>query len=81
MENNHQELLAALRRMELVADDETPEFVPLTGGVSSDIWRVNTARGPICVKRALAQLRVEAEWLAPVERNASEVAWIEAARQ
>lgn len=81
MDQNQQELLAALRRMDLVADDEAPEFTPLTGGVSSDIWRVNLARGPICVKRALAQLRVEAEWRAPVERNASEVAWIEAARR
>ena len=81
MEQNHQDLLAALRRMQLVAEDETPEFEPLTGGVSSDIWRVKTAQGLICVKRALAQLRVEAEWRAPVARNASEVAWIEAARE
>ena len=27
---------------------------PLAGGVSSDIWRVELARGPVCVKRALA---------------------------
>ncbi|MEX2615089.1 MAG: aminoglycoside phosphotransferase family protein [Alphaproteobacteria bacterium] len=81
MEQDHPELLAALRRMDLVADNESPAFVPLTGGVSSDIWRVDLARGPICVKRALAQLRVAAEWRAPVERNASEVAWIEAARR
>ena len=28
---------------------------PLTGGVSSDIWRIDTARGPVCAKRALRQ--------------------------
>ena len=29
----------------------------LTGGVSSDIWRIDTRRGPVCAKRALARLR------------------------
>ncbi len=28
---------------------------PLTGGVSSDIWRVDLPSGPVCVKRALAK--------------------------
>mgnify|MGYP000054645655 CR=1 FL=1 len=27
---------------------------PLTGGVSSDIWRIDTPRGPVCAKRALS---------------------------
>ncbi len=66
--------------MGLATADETPEFTALTGGVSSDIWRVELARGPVCIKRALAQLKVAAEWRAPVERNASEVGWIEVAR-
>ncbi len=51
---------------------------PLSGGVSSDIWRVETPRGPICVKRALAKLKVDADWFAPIGRNAFEVAWFEA---
>ena len=42
---------------------------PLTGGVSSDIWRIDTEHGPVCAKRALAQLRVAADWHAPIERN------------
>ena len=49
---------------------------PLAGGVSSDIWRVETARGRICVKRALDRLRVAADWRAPVGRNAFEWQWI-----
>ena len=32
----------------------------LTGGVSSDIWRIDLPSGPICVKRALEKLRVAA---------------------
>lgn len=46
----------------------------LTGGVSSDIWRVDLPR-PICVKLALEQLNVAQEWRVSVERNAYEVAW------
>jgi 5-methylthioribose kinase len=51
---------------------EEGEWVPLAGGVSSDIWRVSLRSGELCVKRALAQLRVVAEWSAPVDRNAYE---------
>lgn len=50
-------------------------FTPLAGGVSSDIWKVETAAGTVCVKRALAKLKVEADWRVPVERNRYEVAW------
>jgi len=69
------EILAALRRMKLAGDNETPAIVPLTGGVSGDVFRVDLASGRICVKQALARLRVAAEWLAPVERIHSEVDW------
>ena len=69
-------VVAALRRLGLVRADETPRFARLTGGVSSDIWRVDLARGPACVKRALPRLRVAAEWRAPVERNAYEAEWM-----
>lgn len=53
---------------------------PLTGGVSSDVFRLETLAGPVCVKRALAQLRVAADWRAPVERSGYEVAYLETAR-
>ncbi len=49
----------------------------LGGGVSCDIWRVDLDGHSICVKRALAKLRVEADWRAPVTRNATEWAWFE----
>ena len=68
-----------LKRTGLAAADETPRYTPLAGGVSSDIWRVDLARGPVCVKRALAKLKVKVDWFAPVERNAFEVAWMETA--
>ena len=71
-------LAAALRRMGLAGPEERPRFHPLEGGVSSDIYRVETAAGPVCVKRALARLKVEADWRAPVERNGSEAGWLAA---
>jgi hypothetical protein len=72
-------MLASLVSANLLGDPTEATFEPLTGGVSSDIWKVTTSRQVFCVKRALAQLRVEAEWLAPVERNRFEVAWYEIA--
>ena len=74
------EVLDALRRMALVQTGEVPTAVALSGGVASDIWRVDSATGPFCVKRALARLKVAADWRAPVERNGFEVAWFRAAR-
>ncbi len=73
------EMLASLAEGGLIDDPEQAVFEPLTGGVSSDIWKVTTPERVFCVKRALAQLKVEAEWLAPVERNRFEVAWYEIA--
>jgi len=73
------EIVAALRRARLLDNSEAPRATPLTGGVSSDIWRVDLKSGPVCVKRALPKLKVAADWRAPVERNAFEVAWIQTA--
>ena len=54
---------------------------PLTGGVSSDIWRIDTEHGPVCAKRALPKLRVAADWHAPIERNLYEARWMRVAEQ
>ncbi|MFO1197934.1 MAG: aminoglycoside phosphotransferase family protein [Burkholderiaceae bacterium] len=70
------ELARSVRRMGLAAPDEPVTLVPLAGGVSSDIFRAELAGGTICVKRALAKLKVAADWRAPVERNRHEVAWL-----
>ncbi|MET0271451.1 MAG: aminoglycoside phosphotransferase family protein [Phenylobacterium sp.] len=53
--------------------------VPLAGGVSSDVFRVDLPSGPICVKRALDRLKVAADWRAPVERSSYEAAWLRTA--
>ncbi len=53
---------------------------PLTGGVASDIARVDLPQRPVCVKFALPKLKVKADWFAPVHRNRAEYAWLEAAQ-
>jgi aminoglycoside phosphotransferase (APT) family kinase protein len=53
---------------------------PLNGGVSSDIYRVDLPSGvTICIKRALARLKVAADWRAPVSRNRWEAEWMRVA--
>lgn len=54
---------------------------PLSGGVASDIWKVETDRGTVCVKSARARLKVAQRWEVPVARNAYEVAWFRTAAE
>ncbi len=82
MESLPDDMLRALQRMGLldVVHSEAPLMGErLTGGVSSDIWRVDLQTGAICVKRALAKLRVDADWQAPVKRNLFEARWMQVA--
>lgn len=73
------EILELVRGSGLCDPEESPQAVPLSGGVSSDIWRVDLRRGPVCVKRALPRLRVAQRWEAPVERNRYECEWFRVA--
>lgn len=74
---------AALRRiftgLGLAAGDETVRTVPLTGGVSSGIFRVDLRSGSYCLKQALPRLKVSKVWEVPVERVFAEIAWLQAA--
>ena len=71
-----QEIRDFLERAGLVLPGESPQFEALAGGVSSDIWLVRTATSAYCLKRALGQLRVAAEWRVDKSRNAAEVRWL-----
>jgi len=73
------DIIEALRKVGMVGGGNVA-LEPLAGGVSCDVWKVETATGPIVVKRPLPKLRVTAEWLAPVERGISEVRWLRRAR-
>jgi aminoglycoside phosphotransferase (APT) family kinase protein len=76
-----EEVLSFLRKLDLLGRNEIPAATALAGGVSSDIWRVDLAGGPVCVKRALPRLRVAQLWEAPVERNRFEYEWLRLAGQ
>jgi aminoglycoside phosphotransferase (APT) family kinase protein len=69
------EILQSLVRLGLVGAGETPAATRLTGGVSSDIWKVTSGGRTFCVKRAMAKLAVKDDWFAPVERNRYERLW------
>jgi aminoglycoside phosphotransferase (APT) family kinase protein len=71
----------AMTRMGLLTQGEMPRLTPLSGGVSSRIVRVDTQHGSFCVKQALPKLKVAADWLAPVERSATEVEWLRVANR
>ncbi len=74
LEQNCRELVAELG---LANPEDVLEIAPLTGGVASDIARVDLGDRRICMKFALPKLKVSAEWQAPVHRNAAEYAWLD----
>lgn len=81
METVEPALDSFLLRHGLRQPEESGRWTPLTGGVSSDIWRVDFADRTICVKRALAKLKVAVDWQVDTSRNAYEWAWICFARE
>lgn len=73
------EIVACLVRLGLAGAGERVSAERLTGGVSSDIWKVSAGGRVFCVKRAMAKLAVKDDWFAPVERNRYERQWYELA--
>jgi len=80
-----QDIGVALTRMGLLRPGEAFRTDTLAGGVSSDILKITLPqRAPpvsFCFKRALAKLKVAADWRAPVERNHAEVEWLRVAEE
>lgn len=69
------DLIVQLRAAGLVGSADV-RLSPLIGGVSSEIWLVESAAGRFVVKSALARLRVRDEWFADVSRNGIEQAYL-----
>jgi aminoglycoside phosphotransferase (APT) family kinase protein len=65
----------------LAGPGEPQAWTVLSGGVSSDIWRVDLPGRTICVKRALPKLRVKDDWQAPPDRNLYEWRWFSTVRR
>jgi aminoglycoside phosphotransferase (APT) family kinase protein len=73
------EVAASLGCLGLIRAGEPITAERLTGGVSSEIWKVVTGGRTFCVKRAMERLAVAEEWRVPVARNAFEARWYEVA--
>ncbi len=59
-----------------ILHSDAPSFQMLTGGVSSEIYRVKDGTNDFVIKRALEKLKVEADWYANVSRNKYEVDYL-----
>lgn len=79
MSNLHERCAALIEELGIAQKGAVSAIVPLTGGVASDIARVDVGDRSLCVKFALPKLKVSADWHAPVHRNAAEYAWLEVA--
>jgi aminoglycoside phosphotransferase (APT) family kinase protein len=71
---------AAVRRifvsLGLIQEHEELRALPLAGGISSGIYRVDLRSGSYCVKQALPRLKVAKDWRVPVERVFSEIDYL-----
>ena len=47
----------------------------LSGGVSSDIWKITNENHIFCLKKAKKKLDVKEDWFVPIERNIYEYNW------
>jgi tRNA A-37 threonylcarbamoyl transferase component Bud32 len=66
-----------LQKLRIAEYGENPVIEPLTGGVSSGIFKVTVRSGTYCVKQALPKLKVEKDWSVPTDRVFSEIAWLQ----
>ena len=73
----HDRCAALIQELGIGSADEVTRVVPLSGGVASDIARVDVSGRSYAVKFALPKLKVAADWRAPVHRNAAEYAWLQ----
>ena len=84
------EIIDSLTTMGFINNGDVIDSRPLTGGVASDIWRIdiysadgsdcaveNKRHQTLCIKRALSQLKVEQTWEVSTDRNAYEVRWFQ----
>lgn len=74
-------LASLLRRLGLAHGDAAASatLTPLTGGVSSNIFRIDIGDTTYCLKQALPKLKVAKDWIVPVERVYAEIGWLRTA--
>jgi len=79
--NDSSALATLVQRLGLADGDAaaTATLTPLTGGVSSNIFRLDIGDETYCLKQALPKLKVAKDWLVPVERVYAEIGWLQTA--
>lgn len=70
---------ALLKELDMASSGDLVAIQPLSGGVASDIARVQVNDQALCMKFALPKLKVQEDWFAPVHRYAAEYAWLQVA--
>lgn len=73
---NESDAFLELLRRDGVVHSPQARLTPLSGGVSCEIYLVEDGSEKFVVKRALAKLRVKADWFADVNRNRHEWEYI-----
>lgn len=73
-------VLSILRREKLITGS-LPEFKPLKGGVSSEIFLITDGENRCVVKQALPKLNVEDDWFADISRNENEQEFLQFLRR
>ena len=73
--NEPDAFLALLRRDGVVRNSDA-RLTPLSGGVSCEIYLIEDGGEQFVAKRALAKLKVKADWLADISRNRHEWQYI-----
>lgn len=79
MSRLHDRCAALIEELGIAPRAAVDAVTALTGGVASDIARVDVGGRSYCAKFALPKLKVAADWRAPLHRNAAEYAWLEVA--
>lgn len=77
LSTNQDAIRDVLQAMGLLNAEEALHVSPLTGGVSSNILKVNAGEQQFCLKQALPKLKVAKEWHAPLERVFAEIDWMQ----
>ena len=60
----------------MITAEDHPSILELSGGISSEIYKVGLTDQTICVKRALPTLKTDPTWHVPVVRSEAEALWM-----
>ncbi|MEX2525273.1 MAG: aminoglycoside phosphotransferase family protein [Gammaproteobacteria bacterium] len=72
----NKKLLPFLKTAGIADDSSRIRLTPLSGGVSSDIYRLDIDADSYCLKQALPKLKVDIDWYADTNRSYYEFEWL-----